>query len=206
VTGDLSRANLARQIQEENQSLKREVAQLKEEFVRYRHYVRALEELFVERAGINSESDLLTFLGHITASAIYSTHAMDGSLLLVDEDSAELVFVQVRGSVSATLPGYRLKMNEGISGWVATHAAAEIVNDPYRDLRFESRVDQYFKFVTHNLVAVPIQGTKQVLGVLEVLNKMESKEFTAHDLDMMSVLAHVAAPAIESMEMSDSIR
>ncbi len=204
MTGELSRTSAVRMVQEENQRLKDELHQLRAQCDLYRDFVRALYELQMTRASVNSESELLDFLGHVIECAVYTSQAADGSLLLTDSDTDELVFVQVRGSISTTLPGFRLKKGEGISGWVAEHNSAQVVNEPHRDPRFLSRVDDHFQFVTRNLVAVPIKGSKRVLGVIEVLNKLDHKDFTAHDMEMVSVLANVAATAIERMEAASS--
>lgn len=206
MTNELSRATVLKMVQDENQKLKEELEQFRAQASLYRAYVRALYELYLVRAQIKTENELLSFLAQVLECAIYGTHAKDGSLLLVDSDGDELVFVHVRGSVSATLPGYRIKRNEGISGWVAEHNIAQIVNDPYSDPRFLARVDDHFQFKTCNLAAVPIAGTQRALGVMELLNKMDGRAFTAHDVEMISVLACLCAPAIEQFESATNAR
>jgi signal transduction protein with GAF and PtsI domain len=132
--------------------------------------------------------------------ALHVTRSADGSLLLIDSDTQELVFVQVRGTQQASLPSFRLKHGEGIAGWVAANREPQLVNDPYHSEHFQRRVDESFKFVTHNLMAVPIMGFRGVLGVIEVLNKMGEGGFTPFDLDLLIVLANSTAPAIERLE------
>src|SRR3954451_3556239 len=58
------------------------------------------------------------------------------SLLMVDEQKEELYFVIVVGPASGTLKTLRLKVGEGIAGWVAKHGESLIVPDVYTDPRF----------------------------------------------------------------------
>ena len=51
------------------------------------------------------------------------------SLLLVDEKTNELYFQIATGEAAAKLKDVRLKMGEGIAGWVAQSGQAEIVPD-----------------------------------------------------------------------------
>lgn len=187
-------------MREENDRLKHELELLRHENEAYRDTIRGLQELQEARSKARNESDLMAFLDKALASAIGSVHGSDGSLLMVDSDSGDLVFMQVRGAVSATLPGYRTARGEGIAGWVAEHGLPQIVNQPYFDARFLRRVDTYFQFVTQNLIAVPIKGNQGVLGVLEVLNKTDNQAFNAHDLEILTVIADLLTGAITRVD------
>src|SRR5947208_11479583 len=57
------------------------------------------------------------------------------SLLMVDEEKDELYFAIAVGTASETLKNVRLKVGEGIAGWVAKHGEHLIVPDVYTDPR-----------------------------------------------------------------------
>src|SRR5256712_4362202 len=63
------------------------------------------------------------------------------SLLMVDEERDELYFAIAVGAASETLRNVRLKVGEGIAGWVAKHGERLIVPDVYTDPRFAKRID-----------------------------------------------------------------
>lgn len=193
-------------MREENDRLRHEIEILRRENESYRGTIRALQELQVARSAARTESDLLSFIDKALVNAVASVHASDGSLLMVDSDTGDLVFMQVHGSVSATLPGYRTKRGEGIAGWVAEHCMPQIVNQPYLDARFARRVDTYFHFTTQNLIAVPIHGGGNVLGVLEVLNKQGNLAFTSSDLDVLTVIADLLTGAIMRVDNATRAR
>src|SRR5712692_2626993 len=74
------------------------------------------------------------------------------SLLMVDEMTDELYFAIAVGDASDSLKSVRLKMGEGIAGWVAKHGEQLIVPDVYTDPRFAKRIDDMTKLRTHSMI------------------------------------------------------
>ncbi|NIP22732.1 MAG: hypothetical protein GWO38_02675, partial [Phycisphaerae bacterium] len=65
------------------------------------------------------------------------------SIGLTDPLSNEIVFVDaLMGPLFAGLPPIRLKLGQGIAGWVALNGEPTIVNDVYTDKRFFANVDK----------------------------------------------------------------
>src|SRR5437762_5842683 len=58
------------------------------------------------------------------------------SLLMVDEEPNELYFAIAVGAAAEALKNVRLKVGEGIAGWVAKHGEQVISADVERDPRF----------------------------------------------------------------------
>src|SRR3984885_3795988 len=58
------------------------------------------------------------------------------SLLMVDEQKEELYFAIAVGAAAEALKDIRLKMGEGIAGWVAKHGEQVILPDVESDPRF----------------------------------------------------------------------
>ena len=185
-------AQFLRTIQQEN-------IRLKEEVTRLRDYVSNLQSLHRATQHLLSEKDIMTLLDKTLYYALTVLDAHDGALLLRDEDTNELVFVLVQGSVHETLPGYRIPVNEGIAGWVAEHREPVIVNNVRGDPRFSQQVDQAFRFETHKLVCVPLVARDRVLGVIEVLNKSGGQDFAEADVDLLSLLAVISAIALDDL-------
>jgi len=183
---------LLRTVQQENATLKEEVGRL-------RDYVRSLQSLSRAAQQLLSEKDIMTLLDRTLYYAMTVLDARDGALLVADEEKNELVFVLVQGQVREKLPGYRIPYNEGIAGWAARHREPVIVNNARSDSRFSSRVDEAFGFQTYSLVCVPLVARGKVLGVIEVLNKASGGDFAEADQDLLSLLAVVAAIALDDL-------
>src|ERR1700741_3736699 len=62
------------------------------------------------------------------------------SLLMVDDQRDELYFAIAVGSAAEALKNVRLKVGEGIAGWVAKHGERLVVPDVYTDARFAKRI------------------------------------------------------------------
>ena len=86
------------------------------------------------------------------------------SLLMVDEQKDELYFAIAVGDAAETLKTVRLKVGEGIAGWVARHGESLIVPDVYNDPRFAKRIDEMTKWKTRSIICVPLQSKHRVLG------------------------------------------
>src|SRR3989475_4376426 len=77
------------------------------------------------------------------------------SLLLLDEDKQELYFELAVGKASQALKDVRIKIGQGIAGWVAQHGETVVVPDTSKDTRVFSKVDEKTKTETQSIVAVP---------------------------------------------------
>lgn len=194
-TGDT--AHVMRFLQQENTRLKDENQQLTDEVHALRRYVRALQRLQETVHSFTPEQDLLALLDETMACALALVDAADGSLMLIDEETDELVFVLVHGAVRGTLTGHRFDRRKGIAGWVAEHGEPAIVPNVRTDARFLPEMDERFGFVTRSLVAVPLVARGKALGVIEVLNKRSGGDFTEDDATLLSILAALSASALD---------
>jgi diguanylate cyclase (GGDEF)-like protein len=119
------------------------------------------------------------------------------SLLMVDEDKQELVFEAALGAKGRDVSSFRLKIGEGVAGWVAQSGKPAIVNDVARDPRFTREVDSRTQFETHSILCAPLVSRGRTIGVLEILNKLGGR-FTRADLALVLTLVEPCAIAIEN--------
>jgi signal transduction protein with GAF and PtsI domain len=189
-----------RLLQRENIDLKEENERLQVEVLALREYLQGLRAVQQEAQAIASAQELESFLSKILYTALKAMDAANGSLLLVDDNTDELVFALVKGTIQSELRGYRIPKTAGVAGWVATHAEPLLVGRARLDDRFYSRIDETFGFETTSLVCAPLLGQDKVIGVIEVLNKFSQEAFNEVDLDVLTILAHIAAEAIERVE------
>jgi len=120
------------------------------------------------------------------------------SLLLVDEKTNELYFQIATGEAASKLKDVRLKMGQGIAGWVAQSGVASIVPDVSKDPRFSGQVDAMTKMRTHSIICVPIRGKERVLGVIEIINLVGKREFDQEDMALLQAMADYSAIALEN--------
>ncbi len=155
---------------------------------------------------LNSTLKLNELLGLIMKTSAEVMRSEVASLLLIDEASNELVFRVALGGKGAELEEkFRVKMGEGIAGSVAASGKAEIVNDPHGDPRFAKRFDDSTGFITRAILCVPMKAKDQVIGVLQAINPLQRKGFSAEDLALFATFADQAAIAIENARLHGEI-
>lgn len=135
-----------------------------------------------------------------TAKNIIETE--DGSVWLWDseEEGALICEAVSQHSEYRSIVNARLRPGEGIAGWVAQQEESAIVNEVQNDERFATHVDELGGGQTRTLIAVPLRARDQVIGVLEVVNKVNGK-FEINDLTLLETLAASAAIAINNAQL-----
>jgi len=119
------------------------------------------------------------------------------SMLMVDEEKQELTFELALGEKGRDVSSFRVKMGEGIAGWVAQTGKPTIVNDTSRDPRFARRFDSQTQFQTRSILCAPLISRGRTIGVVQVINKRGGK-FTQADLEVLLTLVEPCAIAIEN--------
>jgi diguanylate cyclase (GGDEF)-like protein len=127
------------------------------------------------------------------------------SLLMVDEQKNELYFAIAVGTAAETLKNVRLKVGEGIAGWVAKHGERLIVPDVYTDPRFAKRIDEMTKWETRSIICVPLRSKLRVLGVIQLVN-VHMEHFSDQESFFLQALCDYAAIAIENARSVEKIQ
>ncbi len=129
------------------------------------------------------------------------------TLYLLSDDGSELWSKVVQSGEALEI---RLKVGEGIAGWVAS--SGEIVNivDAYEDTRFQPAVDLRSGYRTRACLTVPMRNSLgAIVGVLQVLNKQgpggDNAPFTEDDVELLLALGSQAAVAIENSKLYLSV-
>jgi diguanylate cyclase (GGDEF)-like protein len=120
------------------------------------------------------------------------------SILLVDEESGELAFEMALGEKSSDLNDTRIKLGEGVAGWVAQTGEPAIVNDVRRDHRFQAKFDELTRFRTRSILCAPLISRGRTLGVVEIMNRAAGTRFTKRDMNLLLTLVEPAAIALEN--------
>jgi len=91
----------------------------------------------------------------------------------------------------------RVSQDEGIVGAAFREKRALIVNDPYNDERFSSKVDHKTGYMTKNIIALPINNAfNEPIGVLQLLNK-KAGGFDKEDKRLLTFFNHYISGYIE---------
>ncbi len=182
------------------------LARLSEQLAFTQQSLQQLGFLHQTSQALTSTLDLREVLDNTMELATKTLNAQASTLMLIDEDTNELVFDSLHGEKRELLRSYRMSMDQGIAGWVATHGESAIVNDATQDERFDRAADARTGFLTKSVLCVPVQIKDRTIGVLEALNKISGEGFNDADLRLLGTLAAQAAIAIENARLYRSLR
>lgn len=127
------------------------------------------------------------------------------SILLFRDNDQELFFEAASGPVSKALRQVRLNSQYGIAGQVVRTGKPLIVNDVSRSENFHKMIDTTTGFNTRSLICAPLIVHRRILGVIEVLNKLDGSKFNEKDLDIVVSIAATTAIAIENTRLHQTL-
>ena len=125
------------------------------------------------------------------------------SLALIDPKQEELVFRASTSLKNQNVLGIRLKLGQGVAGWVALHGKGVIVPDVSNDNRFFPGVDKRTHFQTRAIACAPIRWRGEVIGILEALNPIEGV-FEQDALLVLTGIGGLAGTAIRHAQLFES--
>lgn len=160
----------------------------------------------VEEIGrtLSSTLDLDEVLTLLLRRVNEALDAQDGSILLVEEPSGDLVFQISLGSISQAIKPFRIPKGQGIAGEVALTGTPIRVDNAQQDSRHFKKIDRDTGFLTKSILCVPLITRERIIGVIEVFNK-KSGPFTKHDQLLLSSIGNYAAVAIENARLHQSV-
>lgn len=161
--------------------------------------VRELSTLHDIARAVISVLDLQSVLNRIVDAAVYLTGGEEGFLLLIDEESGDLILRAGKGLGDKAAKVMRMKVTDTLAGQVIQSGQPMRVGGFQKNKQYKVKTG----YLVQSLVNVPIKSrTHGVIGVLSVDHSIESmRTFSDHDVALLSSLADYAAIAIENAQL-----
>lgn len=139
---------------------------------------------------------LLAEMGRVLVNADRCT------LWLLDTQKEELWTKVAHGVDRLHMP-----FGSGIAGVAVRNGETVIVNDPYRDPRFNQDIDRQTGYTTRSILAVPIKNSHgEVLGAFQTINKQTAESrFEESDIKFLKLASTYAGEAIEAAKLNEEI-
>jgi len=137
-----------------------------------------------------------------------TVNAATGSVLVRDGDSGGLKFLTATGAVTDALLELRLPSGAGIAGLVFSTHQPMAVADVAHEGSFWSEADRRTGFKTGTVLATPLRGENELVGVLEFVNRPGDPPyppFSPEEMDRAARFAEPIARLVEAYEIAGLI-
>jgi len=118
------------------------------------------------------------------------------SLMLIDEKQGDLIIRAAQGLQDNVIKETRIKIGEGISGWVAQTGEPLLIEDIEQNLRFKKKSEE--RYITKSILSVPMKIKGKTTGVINVNNKISGEVFNEDDQNMLLALSTQISVVIEN--------
>lgn len=149
--------------------------------------------------------DLKVMLKNILSRANRFVPSEAGSILLDDpvlkrsgQSSGLLFFVACFGRGSSGVIGTTLPVDVGIAGRTYTTGMAYISKKVKYDSNFYPAIDKKTKYKTKSIICAPVMVKDSTVGVIELINKLESVNYTHNDLTLLKIFAEYTSTLIQN--------
>lgn len=168
-----------------------------------RKQVQATSALAETARAVASTLDLDEVLRLLLSRIAQALGVEAASISLVQGD--ELEFKVAEGAASEGVVGMKLKLGQGIAGWVAKSGRPVLVPEVKSDPRFFGEIDLQTGFITRSIICAPIMVKDRVLGVIQALNPRRGS-FNIDDLNLLTGIAEMAGNAISHAQLFSDIQ
>ena len=162
-----------------------------------------LLDIICSNAG--SVKQQISVISTINEMTRYALNASVSSMLLFDEHNKTLIYKYSDGPLGKQFNRLKTRQELGIAGLVVQSGQPVTVNDIDRDERFEKFKDEVAGIVARSAICAPLIVNNAVIGVIEVLNKLDGNDFNERDLSTLTGLAAGAALTIENSRLNESL-
>ncbi len=126
---------------------------------------------------------------------------LDLSIQAVGAERGVLMTLEGEDLVARSVRGEGFRISTTVRDRVLKERASLLVRDTALDEAFKSR-DSIVGQQVQSVMAVPLQTNDRVIGLINVDSRSFARPFTPDDLDLLTVLANVAAIRIENERLA----
>lgn len=180
--------------EQELEALRLRVVDLEYRIVEKSIEADALREIGQAIGSMHSIDDILKRVADIVVKVTGTDLCL---IYLLNLNGTELVLRGASGPTKDVVGKIRLKVGEGITGWVAQQGQHVVLShEAWRDKRFKPvpnlRQDSY-----QSMLSVPLRGRKDLVGVINVRTN-SSHEYTRMQISLLDSIARQVGGAVES--------
>lgn len=157
-----------------------------------------LKEISEVVSSIDDSQSVLESLVHLVTRML---QVQKCSLMILDREAGELRIRAAHGIPPDVVRNCRIPLGEGIAGWVAREGKPLLIQDLESHPIFGR--PSAGRYATTSLLSVPLRFRGEVMGVLNVNNKLDDSVFEQGDEFLLTVVANFAVIALDKARLRE---
>jgi signal transduction histidine kinase len=162
---------------------------------------KELNLLFEIEREMNAATDLDELLERLLYRSMGVGRAAAGSIALREGRSGKLRYRTVAGPLAGALRHRTIPAGTGLIGWAVANRQPAIVDQPASDPRHAADFARKVGWVPRHLLVAPLIGDDEVLGAIELIDRVDGDSgearFTDGDLKLLTLIAGQVSRAIQ---------
>jgi signal transduction protein with GAF and PtsI domain len=151
---------------------------------------------------VSSELSTQEMLGEIIGLTVQLTECDACLVYLIEVDTDEIVLCASQVPHAAELGTLRMRMGEGVTGWVAEHKSVVILNSNASSDRRFKKLPMLVEDTYEAFASVPLVSGGEVIGVINVHHRM-SHEYTPEEISLLTFIGEQMGGAMARAKLQE---
>ncbi|MDH4128295.1 MAG: GAF domain-containing protein [Spirochaetota bacterium] len=161
-----------------------------------------LNKLLDVSRNIMAEMQLKILIEKVMDNVTVVMNADRSSLFLIDKQKNECWSFVAQGAGEIRFP-----VGVGLAGYVAQSGETINIPEAYADSRFNPSFDKKTGYRTRSILTMPMKNSSdQIIGVIQVLNKLDRKPFNEQDEKLLEAFSNLAAIALDNSILFEEVQ
>ncbi|MBT3204992.1 MAG: GAF domain-containing protein [Gammaproteobacteria bacterium] len=196
----INRRDIIQMLRDENELLKMRNKQVGNRLARLQQAFRVLNTIDEKTQNLTVTPDLEELFHQLLELVLHTCNCENGSVIMLDDNTQELEFVEVIGGSRDALMTHRISLNTGIVGETINTGKAKLVENVHASNKWSSSIDEYLSFHTESLMCSPLKMGNRVIGAIELVSHSGDRVFDENDLNVLLVASGYVGRALEQAE------
>lgn len=157
--------------------------------------LQELNTVYATGKSVTSSLNLEDVLRRVVEAAVYVSGAEEGSLMLLDTEKQNELYVRASKNMDSDSNSMRLRVQDSLAGQVIKTRQPFVLDHNNQEKKIAT------SYLVKSLAYVPIISQDVAIGVLNVANRFREQPFNNRDTRVLSTLADYASIAIKNAEL-----
>jgi signal transduction histidine kinase len=137
----------------------------------------------------------------ILQNSVDMVNCEEARLIIADEKNQQFVYQTVIGKQSNELFQHRVPLDYGLIGKSYLSKNQIMINNIDTKQELIDEMESFYQAPINSVMIIPMISKNQVLGLIELVDRLDATGFTNNDQDLLSALAAQAAIALENARL-----